>query len=51
MVDGGMLERWNGMSVDEALDANVDAVAGATFSSNAVIENVRIGLTYYKEHK
>ena len=51
MVDDGMLERWNGMNVDEALDANVDAVAGATFSSNAVIENVRIGLTYYKEHK
>ena len=51
MKDGGMLERWNGKTVDEALSAQVDAVAGATYSSNAVIENVRLGLTYYKEHK
>lgn len=51
MTKGGMLERWNGMDVDAALNAEVDAVAGATFSSNAVIENMRLGLTYYKEHK
>lgn len=51
MTDGGMLERWNGMMVDEALNAKVDVVAGATYSSNAVAENVRLGLTYYKEHK
>lgn len=51
MKDGGMLERWNGKTVDEALAVQVDAVSGATYSSNAVIENVRLGLTYYKEHK
>ena len=51
MTDGGMLERWNGLTIDEALNSKVDAVAGATFSSNAVIENVRLGLQYYKEHK
>jgi uncharacterized protein with FMN-binding domain len=51
MTDGGMLERWDGMTVDEALSAKVDVVAGATYSSNAVAENVRLGLTYYKEHK
>lgn len=51
MTDGGMLERWNGMEVEAALNTKVDAVAGATFSSNAVIENMRLGLTYYKEHK
>ncbi len=51
MTDGGMLERWDGMTVDEALLAKVDVVAGATYSSNAVAENVRLGLTYYKEHK
>ena len=50
MTDGGMLERWNGLTIDEALNSKVDAVAGATFSSNAVIENVRLGLQYYKEH-
>ena len=51
MTDGGMLERWDGMTVDEALSAKVDVVAGATYSSNAVAENVRLGLTYYQEHK
>jgi len=51
MTDGGMLERWDGMTVDEALSAKVDVVAGATYSSNAVAENVRLGLTYYKGHK
>ena len=51
MTQNGMLERWNGMDVDAALNAKVDVVAGATFSSNAVIENMRLGLTYYKEHK
>ena len=51
MTNGGMLDRWNGMTVDDALNAKVDVVAGATFSSNAIIENVRLGLNYYKEHK
>ena len=51
MTDAGMLNRWNGMTVDEALASNVDAVSGATFSSNAVKENMRLGLQYYKEHK
>jgi uncharacterized protein with FMN-binding domain len=37
--------------VDDALGVKVDVVSGATYSSNAVIENVRLGLTYYKEHK
>ncbi|MBQ9586708.1 MAG: FMN-binding protein [Bacteroidales bacterium] len=51
VTDGGLLDRWNGMSVDEALGTKVDAIAGATYSSNAVIENVRLGLQYYKDHK
>ncbi len=51
MKKGGMLQRWDGMTVDEALAADVDAVAGATFSSNAVKENLRLGLKYYQEHK
>lgn len=51
MKKGGMLERWNGMTVDEALAAKVDVVSGATYSSNAVKENVHLGLNYYKAHK
>ena len=51
MTDGGLLERWNGMKVSDALALDVDVVTGATFSSNAVIQNVRLGLTYYIDHK
>ena len=51
VVDCGLLDKWNGKNVDEALNSSVDAIAGATYSSNAVIENVRLGLNYYKEHK
>ncbi len=40
----GLLNRWNGLTVEEALALDVDAVAGATFSSNAVIGNMRRGL-------
>lgn len=51
MTNGGMLDSWNGKTVDEALNANVDAVAGATYSSNAVVENVHRALKYYMENK
>ncbi len=47
---GGLLEKWNGMKVGDALKAEVDVVSGATYSSVAVIENVHRGLQYYKEH-
>lgn len=47
----GLLNRWNGMAVKDVLNANVDVVSGCTFSSNAVIENVRRGVKYYTEHK
>lgn len=43
-VRGGILDRWNGMTVEQARNADVDAVSGATFTSRAVIENVRRGL-------
>ena len=46
-----LLDKWNGLSVDKALKANVDGVTGATLSSNAVKENVRRGLEYYKKNK
>ena len=37
--------------VKEAKTLQVDAVTGATYSSNAVIENVRLALDYYLSHK
>jgi len=39
-----LLDQWNGMTVNEAATAEIDAVSGATFSSRAIINNVRRGL-------
>ena len=45
------LGKWNGMKVNDALNAKVDGVTGATFSSEAVKDNVRLALEYYKKNK
>jgi len=42
---GGLAKQWDGMTVAEALEKQVDAVSGATYSSNAIIGNVRLALT------
>ena len=39
-----LLTRWNGFTPEEALNKEVDAVSGATFSSRAIIGNVRAAL-------
>ena len=46
-----LLEKWNGQKVNDAEKLKVDGVTGATFSSDAVIQNVQLGLKYYKQHK
>ena len=50
-VKKALLEKWNGLKVKEASQLKVDAVTGATYSSEAVMKNVRLGLEYYKSHK
>ena len=50
-VKKALLEKWNGLKVKEAKNLSVDAVTGATYSSDAVIENVKLGLDYYQSHK
>lgn len=50
-VESGLLHRWNGKKVSKAAAMKVDAVSGATYSSNAVAENVRLALQYYNTHK
>ena len=40
----GLTRAWNGKTLPEALTMQVDAVSGATYSSNAYIANVRAGL-------
>ena len=50
-IQESLLNKWNGMTVKQAAAANVDAISGATYSSNAVKENVRLGVNYYQKHK
>ena len=50
-VKKALLEKWNGLKVKDAKKLKVDAVTGATYSSNAVIDNVKLGLDYYQNHK
>ena len=47
MVEQKLLKKWNGMPVKKAEKLKVDAVTGATISSEAIIENVRRGISYY----
>ena len=39
-VEEGIIRRYEGMTVSEARNAEIDAVSGATFSSEAVLENI-----------
>ena len=50
-VKKALLNTWDGKKVKDAKTLKVDAVTGATFSSDAVIENVRLALDYYQNHK
>ncbi|WP_297251996.1 FMN-binding protein [uncultured Prevotella sp.] len=46
-----LLKKFIGKTVNEASTMKVDGVSGATYSSKALIENVKGGLKYYKENK
>lgn len=47
MVEKGLMKKWNGVPVAKAEKQKVDVVTGATVSSEAIIENVRRGISYY----
>ena len=46
-----MLDKWNGMTVNKAIKADVDGATGATYSSDCLKQTVKRGLEYYKKHK
>ena len=50
-VKTAFVDKWNGVTVKNAKTQQVDVVTGATFSSEAVIENVHLALDYYQSHK
>ena len=43
--------KWDGKSVKEAKTMKVDGRTGATYSSDAVKENVKRALEYYEKNK
>ena len=50
-VKKAMQTKWDGLKVKDAATQKVDAVTGATLSSDAVIKNVQLGLEYYQKNK
>ena len=50
-VKKALMDKWSGLKVKDAQKQQVDAVTGATFSSEAVIKNVQLALDYYQQHK
>lgn len=50
-VKKGMLTKYAGMNVKKGTVADVDAVTGATFTSDAIKENIKRAVAYYKKNK
>ena len=48
VVDGGLYQAWNGLTIDEALNKDVDAVSGATYTSNGVKNSLKARLQAYQ---
>ena len=48
VVEGGLYEAWNGLTPDEALNKDVDAVSGATYTSNGVKKSLTARLKAYQ---
>ena len=44
VINAGFLESWNGLTVEEALNKEVDAVSGATYSSNGIQKSLKARL-------
>lgn len=44
--NSNLLESLDGMTLREAAGAKLDAVSGATYTSNAVIQNIKAGINY-----
>ena len=49
VVNGGLYDAWNGLTPDEALNKDVDAVSGATYTSNGVKKSLVARLIKYQK--
>ncbi len=48
-AERGIFPQYIGKTVNQALKMKVDAVTGATYTSNALLENIRLGLQQAKQ--
>ena len=48
VVDGGLYQSWDGLTPDEALAKNVDAISGATYTSTSVKSSLALRLQAYQ---
>lgn len=44
VINAGFLNSWNGLTAEEALNKEVDAVSGATYSSNGIKNSLKARL-------
>ena len=49
-VKKDLISQWLGMKVSKALSTDIDGVTGATCTSDAVKENMKRALEYYKKN-
>lgn len=49
VIDGGLVENFYGLTPKEAVNLEVDAVSGATYSSNAIIKSVKTRMAIYEK--
>lgn len=48
VADGGLYEAWDGLSVNEAIEKQVDAISGATYTSTGVKNTLKARLEAYQ---
>ena len=46
VLNSDMLESLDGMTLSEAASTQIDGVSGATYTSNAIIKNIKSGINY-----
>ena len=49
-VKNSLLNAWDGLTIKEPKAKKVDGVTGATFTSDAIKENIQKGLDYYQKN-
>ncbi len=49
-VKNALLNAWDGLTIKEAKAKKVDGVTGATFTSDAIKDNIQKGLDYYQKN-